>query len=376
MRPTYAVINLSNLKKNYLNIRKKTKNVKIMAVVKADAYGHGMKETVKTLNSLKKNKPEYYAVATAEEGAELRSYRVKQPILIFEPFVVSQLPLLFKYDLIATVFSDFHLKILLKGKKDFLKLNYKIKVHVKVDTGMNRLGIHYDEAFTFIQYLSKKKDFLIDGIYTHFATSDERDKKFANLQLERFKKIINQLRNKKIPFGLAHAANSGAILDMPEAYLDMVRPGISLYGYCPSLQTSESIQLKPVMSVISHVASVKEINPGDSVSYGRKFTAEKKMKVVSVPIGYADGYNRLLTNKGKAIIRDKVYNQIGTVTMDRILFKVNNDKIEIGDKVILLGDSKHNKITAWDWANKLGTIPYEITCGISKRVPRIYKNNM
>lgn len=370
MRPTYALINLSNLKSNYLNIRKKVQPAKVMAVVKADAYGHGVKETVLMLNSLKKEKPEYYAVAFLDEAIELRSFDTKTPVLIFEPVFDHEAESIFHFELIPTVFTNQHLKILLKNKPR--NTNKKIKVHVKIDTGMNRLGVHYREAFNFIERLSKNKNFVIDGIYTHFATSDERNKAFAKLQLKRFKLLIKMLEENEIKFGLAHSANSGAILDMPEAYLNIVRPGVSLYGNYPSMETSESIKLKPVMSLISHVASVKPIEIGESVSYGRKFYAKRKTNIVSVPIGYADGFNRSLTNNSKAIIRGKYYSQVGTVTMDRIMFDVKNDKINIGDEVILLGKKNKLKITAWDWSKKLNTIPYEITCGINKRVRRIY----
>lgn len=376
MRPTYAEINLSNLIYNYLSIRKKVKNKKIMAVVKADAYGHGVNEVVNTFNSLGDKKPEYFAVAVLDEAVELTKLKIKQPVLVFEPLIKDNLRPLFLYNIIPTVFRMQHLNNLLKGRNEFIdqRNRKKIKVHVKVDTGMNRLGVKYNEAFDFIFKLSKNKNFIIDGIYTHFATSDEKKKGFAYLQLERFNKVIEKLRANGVNPGVVHAANSGAILDMPEAYFDMVRPGISLYGYYPSLETSESINLKPVMSIISYVADVKEVNAGESVSYGRLFTAKKNTKIVSVPIGYADGYNRNLTNKAKAILNGKIYNQVGRVTMDRIMFDIGNDKIKVGQKVILLGKSKNLIIDAWDWSKSLSTIPYEITCNISKRVPRVYKS--
>jgi len=369
MRPSFAEINLSSLEFNYLNIRKKV-NRKIMAVVKADAYGHGVKRIVKKLDSLGDKQPDYYAVAIPEEGIELRKLKVKQPILIFEPISPQQAKLVFKYNLIPTVSSPLHLKIF----EQTGKIEKPLRVHVKIDTGMNRIGVAYSDAFNFLINLSRDKNFITDGIYTHFATSDEKDKTFANLQLERFKNIIQQLKEAGVDYGLAHAANSGAILDMPEAYFDMVRPGISLYGYYPSLETSESIKLKPVMSLISFVNSVKRILPGESVSYGRKFTAENETTIIEVPFGYADGYRRNLTNKTFCLVKGKMYPQVGTITMDRVMFNAGNDIIKIGQKVILLGKTKTEKIDAWDWGNVLGTIPYEVTCGITKRVPRVYKD--
>ncbi len=368
MRSTYATINLKYLKENYLNIKKKVKNVKIMPVVKANAYGHGVEKTVKALNSLP-NKPEYYAVALVEEGIELRKCEVHQPILIFEPIDKNQVNSIFKYNLIPTVFSNEHISLLKNNGK-----NDGMRIHIKVNTGMNRLGISFKDAYEFIKIINEDESFIIDGIYTHFATSDEKDKSFANLQLKRFKDLLAELKKNNINYGLAHAANSGAILDMPDSYFDIVRPGISLYGYYPSGETSESISLKPVMSIITKVDSVNRIEAGETVSYGRKFTANKITNIISVSMGYADGYERNLTNKTKAIINGKFYNQVGTVTMDRIMFNVNKDEIKIGDEVILLGEKNNIRFNAWDWARVLNTIPYEITCGISQRVPRLYIN--
>jgi alanine racemase len=368
MRSTYAVINLKNLTENYLNIRRKVNNVKIMPVVKANAYGHGVEKVVSALNSLPA-KPEYYAVALVEEGIQLRKFDISQPILIFEPISIDHVGSVSKYNLITTVFSEQHLSILKKKK-----LKEKIKVHIKINTGMNRLGINYKEAFDFVKKIYGDNSFTLDGIYTHFATSDERDKTFANIQLKRFKDLLDELKNNNIDYGLAHAANSGAILDMPDSYFDIVRPGISLYGYYPSDETTESISLKPVMSIVSRVDSVNRIDKGETVSYGRKFKADYPADIISISMGYADGYRRNLSNKGKAIIKGKIYDQVGTVTMDRIMFNVKNDGIKVGDEVILMGEKDHLKFDARDWARLLNTIPYEITCGISERVPRVYIN--
>lgn len=376
MRPTYAVINLKKLKKNFLNIREKVGNTKIMAVIKADAYGHGVEEVVKVLNSLKDKKPECYAVAIPDEGVEFRRIKVEQPILVLEPFDVMQVYKLIENNLIATVFTDRHAGILLEGtKKHRLENpNFRIKVHVKIDTGMNRIGIRFDEALSFIRNLNADKNFLIEGIYTHFAASDEKNKDFSMLQLSRFKSILTELKKDKIQPGIIHTANSGGILDIPDSYFDMVRPGIAMYGYYPSKETSESIKLEPVMSLISEVSSVKTLEAGETVSYGRTFKTERKTKIISVPIGYADGFSRGLSNKAKAIIKGKFYPQIGNVTMDRTMFNVFDDDIIVGDKVTLLGKEAGIEITAYDWAEILHTIPYEVMCGISKRVPRVYVN--
>ncbi|MFZ1279789.1 MAG: alanine racemase, partial [Ignavibacteriaceae bacterium] len=348
MRLTKAIINTSNLKKNFLSIRKKVGNAKVMAVVKADAYGHGVNTVVKTLNSLRKQKPEYYAVATLDEGVELRYLEITQPILIFDPVDKHQVYKFFKFNLIPSVSEKEHLDILLKEKKK-LKSTKKILVHVKIDTGMNRLGVDYSKAIEFIKRVSDNNNFAIDGIFTHFATSDEAGSDYAKLQIKRFNDILKSLKQKKIKYGLAHSANSGAIIDFPESYYDMVRPGIALYGYNPSLKTSESIKLYPVMSLISKVSTVKKISKQESISYSRRYFTKNKTKIISVPIGYADGFPRSLTNKAQAIIKEKIYNQVGTVTMDRIMFDVGNDNINVNDEVILIGKNSKNKIDAWDW---------------------------
>jgi alanine racemase len=258
MRQTFARVDLSRIKKNFLNIKKRVKDVKIMAVVKADAYGHGVKEVVKTLNSLGEKKPDYFGVALAGEAIELRKLKVKQPILVFDPVNNFNVEEYLKFKIIPTVFSKAHIHILNSEYKKRKISGIKIPVHIKIDTGMNRLGIKHNEAFKFIKYLESQKWIAIDGIYTHFATSDEKDKTFANSQLKNFKFLLEKLKSANIKYGIAHAANSGAILDMPESYFDMVRPGISLYGYYPSLETSESIKLFPVMSLHSNVTSVKK----------------------------------------------------------------------------------------------------------------------
>ncbi len=370
MRSTYAEINLSNLKYNYLNIRKKANGSKIMAVVKADAYGHGMIECVKKLSSIKNRGPEYYGVALTEEGIELRKANIiDEPILTFSPFQSSELDDYLKYKIMPTISSEHQINLLKRNLK-----RSKLRVHINIDTGMGRLGINYSKAYESIKEISNIPSVKIDGLYTHFATSDEKDKNFAKLQLQRFNEIIKLLKTNNINYGILHTANSGAILDIPESYFDMVRPGISLYGYYPSLNTTESIALKPVMSLFSRVSSVRELSSGESTSYGRKFIAKRKTTIASVPFGYADGLNRLLTNKMKVIVKDKVFDQIGIVTMDRVMINTKNQKLKVGDKVILLGNSKNISITAWDWSKIIKTIPYEITCNINKRVPRIYTN--
>lgn len=374
IRQSQAIINLNHLKKNYIYLRQLAGNKKVMAVVKADAYGHGVKQIVNSLNSLGKIKPEYYAVALIEEAIELRKLKIKQPILVFDTVSATNADLYFKYNIIPNVFTDAHLKILSEAykKAKSRKSGNRIKIHIEVDTGMNRVGVDYPAAVKFITKISENKLFNIDGVFTHFATTDEPNDSFAKLQIKRFTEIISELKKQNIDYGLAHAANSGGVLYYPSSHFDMIRPGLSLYGYYPSERGRKQNKLLPLMELISYVGTVKTISKGESVSYGLRFTANKKTNIISVPFGYADGFSRNLTNKASGLIKGKLYKQIGTVTMDRIMFDIGNDKIKLGETITLLGKQKNKEITIWELSKILNSIPYEITCNISKRVPRTY----
>ncbi len=367
MRPTKAIIDLDALSKNYVNLRERVNNRPLIAVVKADAYGHGMLQCVKKLSSLE-TPPEYYGVALLEEAVELADSNITDSkILCFAPFEIGEINTYTKKSIIPTVCTVEQIDEI-KNLEDASSL----VVHVNIDTGMGRLGIPYSMAQDFILELSKT-NITVDGVYTHFATSDEKDKEYANLQLKRFLQVKNSLHSNGLKDTKFHCANSGAVIDMPESWLDMVRPGISLYGYYPSEETSESVELKPVMSIQTKVSTIREVQKGESVSYGRKYFATKNILAGTIPLGYADGISRALSNKISVIINNKLYDQIGRVTMDRILVKVD-EAVTPGDDVLLLGSTDNHIIDACDWASILDTIPYEVTCNISKRVPRFYIN--
>jgi alanine racemase len=212
-------------------------------------------------------------------------------------------------------------------------------------------------------------------LYSHFSTSDEKDKSYANLQLSRFNKILSQIKEKNNVPPMIHMANSGAILDMPESYFDAVRPGISLYGHYPTSETSQSINLKQVMTLKTFVAHIRKIPAGFSVSYGRRWTAKNPTTIVVLPVGYADGVRRSLTNVGDVLIQGKRYPIVGTVTMDHIMIDVGNDPVKPGDEVVVWGEGPQGSIQILEVAEKIGTIPYELTCGVSKRVKRVYVGN-
>ncbi len=368
LRPTFAEIDLNAVDCNLKEIEKKVAPAQIMAVVKADAYGHGLKEIsqVAIANGVK-----YLAVALLEEGIKLRENKISLPILVFGGFFENQIENYLRFNLEMTLF-DMHRAEGLADKAR--EIGRPAKVHVKVDTGMGRIGIDWQKAAEFVQKIAEFNYLEIAGIYTHFATSDEKDKSYAITQLTRFQKVISELEKNNINIPLKHAANSGAVLDLPESYLDMVRPGVSMYGYYPSSQTTECIPLKPSMSIKSRVLSIKSVEKGIYISYNRTYRTKHKTTIAVVPIGYGDGYNRLLSNQGEVLIQGQRYPVIGRVCMDQIIIDVGNeDSMEVGDEVVLLGRQGNDEITIYEICQKLSTIPYEVTCWITERVPRVYK---
>lgn len=362
-RITFAEINLDALCHNYSQLKKMSGSEKLMAVVKADSYGHGMIECVRALESIN---ADYYGVALLEEAVELRESGVtEKPILCFAPFNPSFATIYKSLLIDATISSPEELKKIVD-----LPTVDQPGLHIKIDTGMGRLGLRWNLAAELIKALSS--NLKINGIYTHFAGSDEKDRSFAYEQLSRFEAVINDLRNFDIDPGLIHCANSGAILNVKGAGFQMSRAGISLYGYLPSNQLEVKAQLKPVMSLKSQISNTKQAFSGDTISYGMKYKVGGDCFISTIPIGYADGLPRMLSGSFNVMIDGNFYPQIGRVTMDRIMINTGEEYFAPGTEVILLGMSLDKKIDAWDWSEIIGTIPYEITCGISKRVPRKY----
>ncbi|RKY78691.1 alanine racemase [candidate division KSB1 bacterium] len=370
MRPTVAEINLSAIEFNLQQIKDKVAPAKIMAVVKANAYGHGALEVSR---KVLETGASYLGVALLEEGVELRSQGIQAPILVFGGFFPDEAEEFLQHGLEVTLYNEENLFALTPAAQ---KLNQKARVHIEVDTGMGRVGVPWQKATSFVKRVWKTPEIEVIGLYTHLATADERDKTFANLQLTRFRSVIEQLGKEGINIPIKHAANSGAILDLPDSYFDMVRPGIIIYGYYPSLETSESLPLRPAMRLKSTILHVKEVSAGTSVSYGREFITPRTTRIVTIPVGYADGYNRLLSNRGEVIIRGKKYPVVGRVCMDQIMVDVGEDvDVEVGDEVVLWGQQGDVEISVYDLCRKLQTIPNEVCCWVSSRVPRVYENS-
>jgi alanine racemase len=237
---------------------------------------------------------------------------------------------------------------------------------------MNRIGIKARNLESFLGSIAAFRRLDITGVYTHFATAEDRDKSFTLQQLDFFQGALQTLGRHGVEPELVHCANSAAILDLPQTHCSMVRPGLSMYGYFPSRQSPKSVQLKPAMTIKTTVALIKPIDAGDSVSYGRRFVANRHTRIATLPIGYADGYSRLLTGKSVVLIHGKRFPVVGTICMDMMMVDVGVAEISVGDEVTIMGAQDGQEITCWDLAERMGTIPYELLCNISARVPRIY----
>lgn len=373
MRPVWAEINLDAIAYNMKNIKKLVQNKDIIAVVKADCYGHGALDVVPTLLE---NGASRLAVAVLTEAIELRKHDISAPIMILGYTPEYLFEELITYDIEQTVYDLDYAK---KLSDLALKFNKKAKIHLAIDTGMGRIGfLPNEKSINSIKEIFSLKGLDIVGTFTHFSTSDEVNKEYANEQFNKFSSFTDKLLSMGLDIGIKHISNSGAIIDMPKTYLDSVRAGIILYGCYPSDEIKkESLNLKPALTLKANVTRVQEFEEKSSISYGRTFKTERKSLIATLPIGYADGYSRLLVPGAKVIINGKFAPVIGRICMDQCMIDVTDiDNVNIGDEVIILGEYKDLKITAEDLANFMGTINYEILCMLKYRIPRVYiKNN-
>lgn len=364
--PTWAEINLDNIKYNLKNIKKLlNEDTKVCAVLKANAYGHG---AVKIAKLLENENVSHFAVARLEEAIELRENNITLPILCLGYIPEQSLELAIKNNVIITIYS---LEMAEKLNNIAMRIKENVFVHIKIDTGMTRIGFQpTEDSIKDIKVINGLKCINLEGIYTHFATADELDKNFTNIQVQRFNFVVDRLEQDGINIPIKHVSNSAATMDLPELKYDMIRCGIVLYGHYPSDDVlKERLQLKPVMTLKTTVAYIKEINPNVGVSYGLKYKSSNKERIVTIPIGYADGFTRMQQNP-KVSINGHYFDVVGRICMDQCMVKVDKDiEVNIGDQVILFGDDSRN---AEDIANDLGTINYEVLCMISRRVDRVY----
>ncbi|HKB85610.1 MAG TPA: alanine racemase [Ignavibacteriaceae bacterium] len=366
VRPTRVEIDLNSIRENYLQIKNFVGEVKIMPILKANAYGHGL---VKLAQVYEETNVDYLGVAVVEEGILLREYGIKVPILVLGGIWENQIPLFLKNDLTITASSIDKLRQIHEAAN---QIKVKARVHLIIDTGMERTGVHYFNAEKFITEAYKFRNIFIEGIYSHFASSDSTDLTYTKLQFERFMEVLSFFDKHSLETPLRHISNSGAVLQFPEANLDMVRPGILLYGVYPSQNTQKTIKVSPALTWKSLVVYFKVITPGHPVGYGMKWKTDHDVRAVTVPVGYGDGYFRSMSSKAMVIIRGKRYPVIGTISMDQVVVNIEQDTAYHGDEVILLGTDGSGRITAEELAEWAGTIPYEILTNINTRVPRIY----
>lgn len=368
-RPTWAEIDLSAVSHNYNQVRRLVGGgVKIMVVVKGNAYGHGIAEISKELSRLG---ADYIGVATVDEAIFLRKQKITKPILVLGSVLPSEVGAALKNDVTLTLAGG---ELLAAVNKKAKALGKKAKVHIKVDTGMGRIGLwHEDEALGFIDKASSSEFIDIEGIYTHFASA-ARDKIFTLYQMESFERLIGQLLNRGLNIPYRHAANSIATVNFRRSHLNLVRPGLIIYGMYPKKGLGRVINLKPVLSLKTKIAFLKKVPPGRSISYGRTYVTQNTTNIATLPIGYADGYGRILSNKAEVLVKGERAPVVGKVTMDQTMINVGHIKdVKLGDEVVLIGKQGQNEITTERLAKLSGTIPYEIVCSITDRVPRIYK---
>lgn len=367
-RPTWVEVDLGAIESNTAAIKALLPSgTRLMAVVKANAYGHGAVPVALTTLAAG---AEWLGVATPAEGWELREAGIDAPILVLGAAWPFEAELYLQSNLRATVTTLDEAQALSEAAT---RAGGRVLVHVKVDTGMGRLGVPFDRAAEFIAAVSRLPHLEVEGLFSHFATSDEADLTFARQQLERFNQALGDLERLRIPIPLRHMANSGGIFNlMPEAAFDMVRLGISLYGYHPSGSVPRRVELRPALRWLARAVFVKRVAAGTPISYGSTYRTERETTIVTLPVGYADGLRRQLSNKGQILMHGRPVRIAGRVCMDQVMLDVGELPVNTGDKAVIIGEGDGSRITADDIASWLGTISYEVLTGISLRVPRVY----
>jgi len=369
IRRTVCEVNLSNIENNIRGLQSKLdENVGFMAVVKADAYGHGI---VPVSRKALSSGAHWLGVAIPEEGQLLREEGIKAPILVLGPVSSDAAEDVVTYNLRPAVFRQDTIEALEKSGK---KANRKVYIHLKIDTGMNRIGVRGDrELRDILGFIRDCTYVVLEGMFTHFAFSDAADKGFTMEQNRKFQEAVKYARSLGMEIPILHAANSAAIIDCPDTHYNMVRAGISIYGYYPSDEVSHEVFLRPALTWKTRIAHLKTVQSGETISYGRTFEAKDQMKIATLPVGYGDGYRRDLGNRGSVLVRGKRAPIVGRICMDQCMIDVSHiPNVEVGDEVVLLGQQGEKWIDAEEMAKWCHTISYEILTAIGKRVPRVY----
>ncbi len=365
LRDAWVEINIDLFEENLREIKKHVKSKRILAVVKADGYGHGSLMLAPTLIAYGITD---FGVATLDEGLELRKNKIDNPILVLGAVPFWGYENALKNDIQISIYNEEHLEM---ARQIYEKTGKKLKVQVKIDTGMNRIGINANSAVDFINLVKKAEYVELTGVFTHFA--DVEDEEIFNEQITKFKNVINSIDRNGL---IIHCANSGAILTRDDLDYDMVRAGIILYGLTPFSKkefAKYTENLNQIIGLKARITNIHKIKKGEGVSYGYKFVADKDMTIITIPLGYADGVSRSLSNKIAAGFKGHIIKQVGNITMDQMMLALPEGvEAEVGEVVTLLGQDGENKFSIDEWANILGTINYELTCRLKVRLPRIY----
>jgi alanine racemase len=378
LRPTHAVVNLSQLRRNVQAIRARVTPAKVLVMLKANAYGHGIDGVAPYIEPF----VDAIGVAVLDEGIHLRELGITKPVLVAGGTLPAHVPYYLEHDLTLTVSSA---EVLAAAEAASQAAGKRLKVHLKIDTGMERAGVRWYEAEPFLEQSLLCRHVEIEGIYTHFANSETLEYEgmtckssfsYASAQLQRFNEVLSFYTRRGLPPPpLRHTANSAAILNLPESYFDMVRPGVMFYGVYPDDEALRSVPIAPALTWKSQVVYSKRTLPGNPVSYGSLWVSDKPVNTVTIPCGYADGYFRHMTNQSKMIINGRKYQQVGRICMDQCMVNLEDDHADVGDEVILLGQSADGgeSIRAEDLAAWAGTNSYEVMTNISARVPRVFE---
>ena len=362
-RPTQLEVNLDILCNNYSIIEKHVHPRPVMAVLKANAYGHGIIHVAQALAH--KTQCAHFAVAYLEEGIILREAGISHSILVLGGIIGEQIPLFLEYDLTITASSMDKLRAI---QEHATKHKKKARVHLKIDTGMERIGVHHYSAQKFIHYALSLDMISVEGIFSHFSCADEENPTPTNIQLQHFLGTIPPATS----LGLRHIANSGAVLQFPDTWLDMVRVGIALYGVSPNPCIPLLEGLRPALRWTSRIVYFKVIPPQTPVSYGGRWISEEQTRIVTIPVGYGDGYQRRMSGSAQVLIRGKRYPVVGSICMDQLMVDIGWEEAYNGEEVVILGEQGTEKILAQEHAQWADMIVYEILCAINNRVPRLY----
>ncbi|WP_340389466.1 alanine racemase [Paenibacillus sp. FSL E2-0151] len=374
-RPTQAEINLDHLCTNVEAFREALpQGMKFLACVKANAYGHGAVETARELERVG---VDYLSVAFLDEALELRQHGITIPILVLGYTPPEGIAVAWQHDVTVTLFSREVLDAI--RHLDASTFANQLKVHIKIDSGMGRLGLlPGDEALAFIQEVASLNQVMLEGMFTHFARADEEDKTYTLEQYRRFQSVVRALRDQGCSIPIIHTANSAAAIDTPELSYDMVRVGISLYGLYPSAEVNHQVvKLSPVLTLKTKAVLVKTLPPHWGISYGTRYFTQGYERIATLPIGYADGFSRMLTGKAEVLVRGRRVPVVGTICMDQCMVSLQSfaeeaEEIQVGEEVVLIGHQSGGVITADEVASQLGTIAYEVICMMAHRIPRVY----